>query len=239
MRPDASGRFGGRLVFCASSAPYRGVIVTFSDSQGKHWNASSSLFLPGLDECQIAQAANGSLMLIDRNCNWQHCRGMAPQSLPPGNPHRLVVSASDTGGETWSTPAYQPQLVTPTCQMGIISYRGPRDKHPALYFSGPHHETERVNGTILASDTSGATFSRSLTLGADDDGSMSFGYSSLACGLVNAADESDCAVVYRVAEDGRFGCVPANCGHALAPTQPCLLNRTGIRLKRFKSWHVV
>ena len=141
------------------------------------------------------------------------------QSLPPGNPHRLVASYSDTGGETWSTPAYQPQLVTPTCQMGIISYRGPRDKGPALYFSGPHHETERVNGTILASDTSGATFSRSLTLGADDDGSMSFGYSSLACGLVNAADGGDCAVVYRVAEDGRFG--------------------TGIRLKRFKSWHVV
>ena len=38
------------------------------------------------------------------------------------------------------------------CQASIISYKGPKDAAPALYFSHPYSTTARENGTILASD---------------------------------------------------------------------------------------
>ena len=56
---------------------------------------------------------------------------------------------------SWTPLQYQPELVTPTCQMAAISYQGPRDKNIALYFAQPYSETKRENGTILASDDSG------------------------------------------------------------------------------------
>jgi hypothetical protein len=59
----------------------------------------------------------------------------------------------------------------------------------------------------------GRTWTRSLTLGPSDDGSMAFGYSGLQCGLVGAVDGCDCGVVYRS------------------------IHYT-IRFKRFKSWEV-
>eukprot|EP01048_Picozoa_sp_COSAG05_P000380 COSAG05_NODE_10_length_39559_cov_64.255423_14_plen_289_part_00 len=179
-------------------------------------------------------------MLIGRNCDWAHCRGAwqatsgdregttaaplqpSPSTLPPGNRHRFAVSWSHDGGSSWGPLVYQPDLVTPTCQASLISYQGPHDAAPALYFAGPYSESSaaghRLNGTILASDDSGRSFTRALTLGPTDDGSMSFGYTGLTCGLINAADGSDCAVVFRVELGGRFG--------------------AGIRFKRFKSWQV-
>ena len=37
-------------------------------SGGKTYSFSTGVYKPGMDECNIAQAANGSLMLIARNC---------------------------------------------------------------------------------------------------------------------------------------------------------------------------
>ena len=82
----------------------------------------------------------------------------------------FAVSVSDTGGETWTPVTHQPQLVTPVCQGSLISYQGPADPAPALYFSGPHSTVTRKNGTILASDDNGVTFSRSLNIYPQDKG---------------------------------------------------------------------
>jgi hypothetical protein len=79
--------------------------------------------------------------------------------------HLFAMSLSDDGGEHWGPITYQRQLVTPVCQGMVISYQGPSDAAPALYFSGPNSETARVNGTIRASDDNGLTFSRTLDLG--------------------------------------------------------------------------
>ena len=146
-------------------------------------------------ECNIAQATNGSLLLIARNChnnNLETCRmrrRLAADAAPepeegggaPGGSHRFAVSMSHDGGEHWGPITQQPQLVTPVrrhthvlcwfrlrrcralrnqptgawlqiCQASIISYKGPKDSAPALYFSHPYSTTARENGTILASD---------------------------------------------------------------------------------------
>ena len=102
--------------------------------------------------------------------------GSEPELSGPGS-HAFAVSWSHDGGATWSAIAHQPQLVTPVCQVriarclwpavfrwtpvaqrgwqvvfvqaSIISYNGPQDSAPALYFSSPYSTTHRQNGTIL------------------------------------------------------------------------------------------
>ena len=99
-----------------------------------------------------------------------------PELSGPGS-HAFAVSWSHDGGESWSAIAHQPQLVTPVCQVhiarcpwpavfrwtavaergwmwgvvqaSIISYKGPQDSAPALYYSSPYSTTHRQNGTIL------------------------------------------------------------------------------------------
>ena len=77
----------------------------------KTYNFSTGVYLPGLDECNIAQAANGSLFLISRNCregNLRNCQmqsDLAGRQSPAeglrgagvGN-HHFVYSISDDGG---------------------------------------------------------------------------------------------------------------------------------------------
>ena len=47
-----------------------------SDDGGHNYNLSTGLHIPGIDETQIAQLPNGSLMSISRNC-------FTPETLPP------------------------------------------------------------------------------------------------------------------------------------------------------------
>eukprot|EP01052_Picozoa_sp_SAG31_P032801 SAG31_NODE_3634_length_4036_cov_10.699517_6_plen_159_part_00 len=93
------------------------------------------------------------------------------------------------GGAHWSKPRNQTDLITPVCQASLISYKGKRDRTVALYYAHPYSTVARVNGTILASDDNGVTFSRSLQLWPGG-----FGYTGLACGLPGG--DFDCAVLY-------------------------------------------
>jgi hypothetical protein len=209
MRP-VHGKYGGRMVFCAVQNAYQGDIPVWSDDGGKTFNFSAGVYKKGLDECSIAQTANGSLLLIARNChnsNLRQCQmrrqlAMRNDQEDPGQigSHTFAVSMSHDGGESWGPITQQPQLITPVCQASIISYKGPKDAAPALYFSHPFSTTSRSNGTILASNDNGATFSRALNLAIPTQ----FGYTGLACGLVGAADGTDCAVLYDAAHKLRL-----------------------------------
>ena len=77
----------------------------------------------------------------------------------------------------------------------IINYRS------TLLFSGPYSENNRHNLTVLASDDSGASFSRSLVLVPG-----TAGYSSLACGFNNTFSRvsPDCGVLYKASKSVRF-----------------------------------
>ena len=122
MRPDSQGNYGGRIMFCSVRNSYMGNVPTWSDDGGKNFNYSSALYRPGLGECSIAQAANGSLFLIARNC-WdgdvhscvlqqqqqQQWRGQQAPHAPGGN-HHFVYSVSNDGGVHWTAPRDQPQV---------------------------------------------------------------------------------------------------------------------------------
>ena len=217
MRP-ASGKYDGRIVFCAVRNAYQGSVPVWSDDGGRHYNYSSSLHLPGMDECQIAQAPDGSLYLIARNCwpstaaatNHSHleCRILRDANGGDsysngggsgGGPFYNAFSVSTNGGETWSSPRLQPQLHTPIAQSSLVSHKN------ALYYSSPYSYTERrANLTILAADdqtspvatnaTTMLSFSRSLRLWPG-----MAGYTGLACGLPG---RDDCAVLFEAPDDG-------------------------------------
>jgi len=151
-------------------------VPVWSDDRGKTYNSSLGVYKHGLDECSIAQAANGSLMLVARNCfssNYKTCQmrrrrlgdsGAGAGAGGTGSKH-LAASWSHDGGETWSALVNATDLITPVCQPSIISYQGPADTQPTIYASHPYSQVSRENGTILASDDSGATFKRHLNLG--------------------------------------------------------------------------
>ena len=104
MRP-VDGKFGGRLVFCAVRNAYEGDIPVFSDDGGKTYRFSTGVYKPGMDECNIAQAANGSLLLIARNCwngNLRTCqmrRQLVENSAAVDGPgsHTFAISMSHDG----------------------------------------------------------------------------------------------------------------------------------------------
>ena len=107
MRP-VNGKYGGRLVFCPVRNAYQGDIPIWSDDGGKTFQFSTGLYMPGLDECNIAQARNGSLYLISRNCmegDLSKCQmammdDEGHQNESKTGSHHFVYSISNDGGET-------------------------------------------------------------------------------------------------------------------------------------------
>ena len=71
----------GRLVASAVENTYRGDVVLLSDDGGARWNASLGVHSSGVDEGQLTQLPNGSMMIVMRNCiNGDRCRGVSSSS---------------------------------------------------------------------------------------------------------------------------------------------------------------
>src|SRR5205823_3408864 len=67
-------------------------------------------------------------------------------------------SISHDGGETWSEPAFRPQLIDPTCQASIFRYNWPDGKERGrILFSNPA-STRRENITVRLSYDDGKTW---------------------------------------------------------------------------------
>jgi hypothetical protein len=206
----SGGPFSGRLILPLVHDGYNGGVVISSDDGGQSYNLSTGLHIPGIDETQIAQLPNGSLMSISRNC-------FTPTTLPPAvatcnydrqadtdgtdemalyKPgSRFVWSTSPDGGVTWTTPQIHPDLPSPGCKGSLISYQN------SVYWAGPYSTSRRHNLTVLASDDNGQHFNRSLQitppapLNLTDPSAYPVpgaGYSQLQCGLPMPLD---CAIV--------------------------------------------
>ena len=201
LRPGTN--HAGRMLIAATHHAYQGDIILRQDSNAESavYNATDDLHHPGLDEMQLVQLSNGSIMALARNCadatgSMKNCMMMhndAENSAVSNFDHddddggggggkRVMVSVSESGVH-WSTPRPHKDLVTPVCNFGVTHYRG------AVLFSGPYNETTRTNLSVLAStDGNGVSFDRSLVLHAG-----AAGYSSIQCGLPATYD---CAVLF-------------------------------------------
>ena len=100
----------GRLVLPRYWADYReprtrpvdgGALVCYSDDHGQTWRIGAPASFPGgTNECQVAELADGTLLL--------NMRGMT------GN--RRKIAHSRDGGATWGEVTEDPALVEPRCQ---------------------------------------------------------------------------------------------------------------------------
>jgi hypothetical protein len=113
--------------------------VIFSDDGGKTWKLGGVVG-PKCDESQVVKLRDGTLLLNMR-------------SYERGN--RRLVAFSKDGGETFSKPIADRQLIEPICQASILRYPGERG---GILFSNPA-STKREKMTVRLSRDEAKTWS--------------------------------------------------------------------------------
>ena len=165
----------GRIVVCcdhstSSNATLRHVRgaatamrshAMFSDTGGQTWNISSTVLADG-DECAIAHAPNGSLLMAMR------------QATGSASLKSRQFSVSSTDGTTWTLPTTRPWTYaggSNDCQASLVRLPGSE----RLILSAPRDTSGRSNMTLHVSTDSGASWRATVNV----DGGPS-GYSTLA-----------------------------------------------------------
>jgi len=136
---------GGRLVIpCdhaqAGTKAFHSHCI-YSDDHGRTWKRGGRTG-EKLNECQVAELRDGSLMLNMRSYHGKNRRG---------------ISRSRDGGLTWSEVALDESLIESVCQASLIRAGN------LLLFSNPA-STKRENMTVRASKDDGKTWPLSLVL---------------------------------------------------------------------------
>lgn len=124
--------------------------VIYSDDHGATWQLGG-VSGESMNECAVAELADGSLLLNMRNYRGKNLR---------------AVSRSDDGGLTWSEPLNDPALIEPVCQASMIrlltsSKEG--DTSRRLLFSNPASK-KRDRMTVRLSEDGGQTWPVSRTI---------------------------------------------------------------------------
>lgn len=144
----------GRLLSCGTTGYQAGRNMTaaawYSDDGGASWTMSEPVF-PGMAECQVAELADGTVLINFRGRHENPCDCRAQAS-------------SIDGGATWSQIEWVPALVEPVCSAGLVSDVAagcPLAQAPQqvpLIFSNPATKKSRVNMTARASYDGGKTW---------------------------------------------------------------------------------
>lgn len=142
------------------------VVVVFSDDGGNSWNRTPPLKDPEKgfpNECQIAEAANGDLVLILRNQGGEVLRNQGGEVL-------RKKAISKDGGRRWSVIETDETLPSVACMGSIV--KGPkRGDGWDLWASFPSAKGRR-NGQIAVSQDFGESFEIRKIVSGD------FGYSA-------------------------------------------------------------
>ena len=132
----------GRLLIPCDSKSDGGKVreshVIYSDDRGKSWKIGGVVG-PNCNESQAVQLSDGSVMLNMRSDR--------------GNNRRLVAISKD-GGETFSKPAEDRELIEPVCQASILDVPG---KNGGILFSNPA-STKREKLTVRLSRDNGKSW---------------------------------------------------------------------------------
>lgn len=145
-----SGPRAGRLVIpCDHTGSDNGGNVWgshifFSDDHGQTWKLGGTIS-PEMNECQVVELANGSLMMNMRNSN--------------SSQETRAISSSDDAGLTWSAITHNPALIEPICQASFLRYTRAREfDRNRLVFSNPASTSSRKNLTVRLSYDEGQTW---------------------------------------------------------------------------------
>ncbi|MCR9245259.1 MAG: glycoside hydrolase [bacterium] len=109
--------------------------VIYSDDHGATWQLGGSSPRPQVNECEVVERADGSLLLNMRNYDRKQ--------------RRRQVCVSSDGGQTWRDQRHDPMLIEPICQASVRRMRWPNEDVPGLIaFSNPAHESRRERLTL-------------------------------------------------------------------------------------------
>jgi sialidase-1 len=138
----------GRLVVpCdhyAAGSRAAGAHVIYSDDRGATWRRGGVIG-GGVNECQVVELGDGTLLLNLRNA-------------PPRRGEGRAIGTSQDGGLTWSAPACDPALPEPGCQASLIRVDDGEGRAPArLLFSNPAGD-RREGMTVKLSEDAGRTW---------------------------------------------------------------------------------
>jgi sialidase-1 len=138
----------GRLLIPCDSKSDQGKVreshVIYSDNGGATWKLGGVVG-PMCNESQAVELADGTVMLNMRSYM--------------GNNHRLVAFSKD-GGETFTKPVEDKELIEPVCQGSILRLRG---EGGGILFSNPA-SLKREKLTVRLSRDEGKTWAHSKLL---------------------------------------------------------------------------
>jgi len=149
-----NGTHAGRLLIpCdhieAGSEKYFSHVI-FSDDHGASWELGGTTPEDQVNECTVAELADGRLMLNMRNYD----RSQKSRK----------VSYSQDGGERWSHLVSDTTLIEPICQASLLSVTaGDEGKH-FLLFLNPADKHERQMMTLRISENGGVDWTGSILL---------------------------------------------------------------------------
>jgi sialidase-1 len=136
----------GRLVIPCAKAVSSDIwwnFVIYSDDHGKTWQRSDNEVGPLVDESQVVELSDGTLLLNMRS-DHKGCR---------------LGATSNDGGRTWSDLFEIPALPETVCQGSILRYTWP-DHHGKIriLFCNPGTVESRTTGTVRVSYDEGKTW---------------------------------------------------------------------------------
>lgn len=125
--------------------------VFFSDDHGKTWNLGGTV-AQHTDECQVAELADGELLINMRNY-------LARDGGQPDRGGLRTAARSRDGGQTWKDFDVDRQLVEPLCQASLVAAPAANDPDKVvLFFSNPATRDKRRSMTVRASFDGGRTW---------------------------------------------------------------------------------
>ena len=124
--------------------------VIYSDDQGKTWQLGGSTPQHYVNESEVAELEDGSLLLNMRN-------------YAKGEKHRKISHSYD-GGLSWSDLQSDTTLIEPICQASLQRYQFADEGESILLFSNPASKTKRDSMTLRASYDDGKTWAKDLLI---------------------------------------------------------------------------
>ena len=117
--------------------------IIYSDDHGRSWHLGGTIE-GKMDEDQIVELSDGSLMINMRNYEDKGHRG---------------ISISKDRGLIWSKATSDPTLIEPTCEASFIRYtQSPPFAKNRLLFSNPASPDDRIRMTVRLSYDEGKTW---------------------------------------------------------------------------------
>ena len=186
-----NGKYKNRLVIPFNTTDTWQNYIVYSDDGGTNWQRAEGRTGYGMNEVQIVELSDGSIMANARSHRWEGHKSR-PENWNPWNwsltTRQRGTSITKDFGKTWSHVKDEEKLIDPTCMGSIIRIDKPYGKlKSCLLFSNPANDIlptgpgrkipQRVNGTVRISYDDGKSWEHSKNIYGDEK--THFGYSML------------------------------------------------------------